>query len=506
MPEQSAQKPGRIVEIKGVVIDVVFPEGLPEIYNALRIDIPEQEGQEARSIIAEVQQHLGDDRVRAVAMDSTDGLARGLEVDDTGGPISVPVGDLTLGRIWNVIGEPVDEKPDVPKDTERWSIHRDPPKFTELSPKVEVFETGLKVIDLLAPFITGGKVGLFGGAGLGKTVLIQELIHNVAREHGGVSVFAGVGERTREGNDLLLEMEESGVLDRVALVYGQMNEPPGARLRVGLSALTMAEFFRDQGKNVLLFIDNIFRFTQAGSEVSALLGRMPSAVGYQPTLATEMGQLQERITSTQTGSVTSVQAIYVPADDLTDPAPANTFAHLDSSVVLTRTLVEQGIYPAVDPLDSFSRALQPGIISDEHYETATRVQEILQRYKDLQDIIAILGIDELSDEDKLVVSRARKIQRFLSQPNFVAEQFTGTPGEYVKLEDTIKGFKEILEGKHDELPEQAFYMVGTIDSAVQKGRGMSGDEGKDQKENDQAPEDAAVDEREAEPEPAGVSG
>jgi F-type H+-transporting ATPase subunit beta len=506
MPEQSAQKPGRIVEIKGVVIDVVFPEGLPEIYTALRIDIPEQEGQEARSIIAEVQQHLGDDRVRAVAMDSTDGLARGLEVEDTGGPISVPVGDLTLGRIWNVIGEPVDEKPDVPKDTERWSIHRDPPKFTELSPRVEVFETGLKVIDLLAPFITGGKVGLFGGAGLGKTVLIQELIHNVAREHGGVSVFAGVGERTREGNDLLLEMEESGVLDRVALVYGQMNEPPGARLRVGLSALTMAEFFRDQGKNVLLFIDNIFRFTQAGSEVSALLGRMPSAVGYQPTLATEMGQLQERITSTQTGSVTSVQAIYVPADDLTDPAPANTFAHLDSSVVLTRTLVEQGIYPAVDPLDSFSRALQPGIISDEHYDTATRVQEILQRYKDLQDIIAILGIDELSDEDKLVVSRARKIQRFLSQPNFVAEQFTGTPGEYVKLEDTIKGFREILEGKHDELPEQAFYMVGTIDSAVQKGRGMSGDEGEDQKENGEAPEDAAVDEREAEPEPAGVSG
>jgi F-type H+-transporting ATPase subunit beta len=506
MPEQSAQKPGRIVEIKGVVIDVVFPEGLPEIYTALRIDIPAQEGQEARSIIAEVQQHLGDDRVRAVAMDSTDGLARGLEVEDTGGPISVPVGDLTLGRIWNVIGEPVDEKPDVPKDTERWSIHRDPPKFTELSPRVEVFETGLKVIDLLAPFITGGKVGLFGGAGLGKTVLIQELIHNVAREHGGVSVFAGVGERTREGNDLLLEMEESGVLDRVALVYGQMNEPPGARLRVGLSALTMAEFFRDQGKNVLLFIDNIFRFTQAGSEVSALLGRMPSAVGYQPTLATEMGQLQERITSTQTGSVTSVQAIYVPADDLTDPAPANTFAHLDSSVVLTRTLVEQGIYPAVDPLDSFSRALQPGIISDEHYETATRVQEILQRYKDLQDIIAILGIDELSDEDKLVVSRARKIQRFLSQPNFVAEQFTGTPGEYVKLEDTIKGFREILEGKHDELPEQAFYMVGTIDSAVQKGRGMSGDEGPDQKENGETPEDAAVDEREAEPEPAGVSG
>ncbi|MDX6409138.1 MAG: F-type H+/Na+-transporting ATPase subunit beta [Gaiellaceae bacterium] len=498
---------GKIVEIKGVVIDVAFSGDLPEIYSAVRIDVPAQGGQEARSLIAEVQQHLGDDRVRAVAMDSTDGLARGLAVEDTGGPISVPVGDVTLGRIWNVIGEPVDEQPAPPADTERWSIHRDPPKFTELSPKIEVFETGLKVIDLLAPFIQGGKVGLFGGAGLGKTVLIQELIHNVAREHGGVSVFAGVGERTREGNDLLLEMTESGVLEKVALVYGQMNEPPGARLRVGLSGLTMAEYFRDQGQNVLLFIDNIFRFTQAGSEVSALLGRMPSAVGYQPTLATEMGQLQERITSTQTGAVTSVQAIYVPADDLTDPAPANTFAHLDSSVVLTRTLVEQGIYPAVDPLDSFSRALQPAIIGEDHYSTATRVQEILQRYKDLQDIIAILGIDELSDEDKLVVTRARKIQRFLSQPNFVAEQFTGTPGEYVKLEDTIKGFQEILEGKHDELPEQAFYMVGTIEQAVEKGRGLSGegDSGQDEQE---APEDPAVAEAEAEaePEPAGVSG
>ena len=473
MPEQSAQKPGRIVEIKGVVIDVVFPEGLPEIYNALRIDIPEQDGQEARSIIAEVQQHLGDDRVRAVAMDSTDGLARGLEVEDTGGPISVPVGDLTLGRIWNVIGEPVDEKPDVPKDTERWSIHRDPPKFTELSPKVEVFETGLKVIDLLAPFITGGKVGLFGGAGLGKTVLIQELIHNVAREHGGVSVFAGVGERTREGNDLLLEMEESGVLDRVALVYGQMNEPPGARLRVGLSALTMAEFFRDEGKNVLLFIDNIFRFTQAGSEVSALLGRMPSAVGYQPTLATEMGQLQERITSTQTGSVTSVQAIYVPADDLTDPAPANTFAHLDSSVVLTRTLVEQGIYPAVDPLTSTSRVLDPLVVGQEHYDVARETQRVLQRFRDLQDIIAILGIDELSDEDKLLVARARKLQRFLAQPMFVAEQFTGVPGQYVKVADTVRSFREVLEGKHDDLSEQAFYNVGTIETAREKGERMA---------------------------------
>jgi F-type H+/Na+-transporting ATPase subunit beta len=505
MPEQSAQKPGRIIEIKGVVIDVVFPEGLPEIDTAVRIDIPAQDGQEARSLIAEVQQHLGDDRVRAVAMDSTDGLARGLEVIDTGQPISVPVGDVTLGRIWNVIGEPVDEK-EAPKDAERWAIHRDPPKFTDLSPKIEVFETGIKVIDLLAPFIRGGKVGLFGGAGLGKTVLIQELIHNVAREHGGVSVFAGVGERTREGNDLLLEMQESKVLDRVALVYGQMNEPPGARLRVGLSGLTMAEYFRDRGQDVLLFIDNIFRFTQAGSEVSALLGRMPSAVGYQPTLATEMGQLQERITSTQQGSITSVQAIYVPADDLTDPAPANTFAHLDSSVVLTRALVEQGIYPAVDPLDSFSRALQPGIVSEEHYGTATRVQEILQRYKDLQDIIAILGIDELSDEDKLVVARARKIQRFLSQPNFVAEQFTGTPGEYVKIEDTIKGFQEIIDGKHDDLPEQAFYMVGTIENAVEKGRRLAGEEQEESpKADESSPEDVAVAEQEAEPEPAGVS-
>jgi len=504
MPEQTVQKAGRIVEIKGVVIDVVFPEGLPEIYTAIKIDIPAREGQEERSLIAEVQQHLGDDRVRAVAMDSTDGLARGLVVEDTGQPISVPVGDVTLGRIWNVIGDPVDEKPAPPEDVERWSIHRDPPLFTELSPKIEVFETGIKVIDLLAPFIRGGKVGLFGGAGLGKTVLIQELIHNVAREHGGVSVFAGVGERTREGNDLLLEMQESGVLDKVALVYGQMNEPPGARLRVGLSGLTMAEYFRDEGQNVLLFIDNIFRFTQAGSEVSALLGRMPSAVGYQPTLATEMGQLQERITSTQTGSITSVQAIYVPADDLTDPAPANTFAHLDSSVVLTRTLVEQGIYPAVDPLDSFSRALQPGIISDEHYTTATRVQEILQRYKDLQDIIAILGIDELSDEDKLVVARARKIQRFLSQPNFVAEQFTGTPGEYVKLEDTIKGFQEIIDGRHDDLPEQSFYMVGTIENAVEKGRRLGGEEGETPAE-ETSPEEIADAEREAEAEPAGVS-
>jgi len=474
MPEQSAQKPGRIVEIKGVVIDVVFPEGLPEIYTALRIDIPAQDGQEARSIIAEVQQHLGDDRVRAVAMDSTDGLARGLEVEDTGGPISVPVGDLTLGRIWNVIGEPVDEKPDVPKDTERWSIHRDPPKFTELSPRVEVFETGLKVIDLLAPFITGGKVGLFGGAGLGKTVLIQELIHNVAREHGGVSVFAGVGERTREGNDLLLEMEESGVLDRVALVYGQMNEPPGARLRVGLSALTMAEFFRDQGKNVLLFIDNIFRFTQAGSEVSALLGRMPSAVGYQPTLATEMGQLQERITSTQTGSVTSVQAIYVPADDLTDPAPATAFAHLDATVVLSRAITELGIYPAVDPLASSSRILDAQYIGERHYRVATQVQRILQRYKELQDIIAILGMDELSEDDKRVVGRARRIQRFMSQPFAVAQQFTGMEGKYVKLEETVSSFERLAAGEFDQFPEQAFFMCGGADDIAKNAERIAG--------------------------------
>jgi F-type H+-transporting ATPase subunit beta len=481
---------GRIVEIKGVVIDAVFPDELPEINTALRISV------DGRDLIAEVQQHLGDDRVRAVAMDSTDGLARGLDVEDTGGPISVPVGQATLGRLWNVIGDPIDKGDELPADAERWSIHRKPPTFRELSPTVEIFETGIKVIDLIAPYVQGGKVGLFGGAGVGKTVLIQELIHNVAQEHGGVSVFAGVGERTREGNDLWLEMEESGVLNKVALVYGQMNEPPGARLRVGLSGLTMAEYFRDQGQNTLLFIDNIFRFVQAGSEVSALLGRMPSAVGYQPTLATEMGQLQERITSTRTGSVTSVQAIYVPADDLTDPAPANTFAHLDATTVLSRAIVEQGIYPAVDPLDSFSRALQPGIVSDEHYETATRVQEVLQRYRDLQDIIAILGMDELSDEDKLVVQRARKIQRFLSQPNFVAEQFTGTPGEYVKLEDTIDGFRQILDGKHDDLPEQAFYMVGTIDMAVKKAREISGEEEGEQ------PQAAAEEEEAREPEPA----
>jgi F-type H+-transporting ATPase subunit beta len=488
---------GKLVEIKGVVVDAVFTGALPEINSALRIDVPARDGQDARSLIAEVQQHLGDDRVRAVAMDSTDGLARGLDVVDTGAPISVPVGDQTLGRLWNVLGDPIDRK--EPASGERWPIHRDPPAFVDLSPKIEIFETGIKVIDLIAPYVKGGKVGLFGGAGVGKTVLIQELIHNIAKQHGGVSVFAGVGERTREGNDLMLEMTESEVIDKVALVYGQMNEPPGARLRVGLSGLTMAEYFRDQGQDVLLFIDNIFRFVQAGSEVSALLGRMPSAVGYQPTLATEMGQLQERIVSTRTGSVTSVQAIYVPADDLTDPAPANTFAHLDATTVLSRAIVEKGIYPAVDPLDSTSRALQPGIVSDDHYEVATQVQQVLQRYKDLQDIIAILGMDELTDEDKLVVQRARKIERFLSQPNFVAEQFTGTPGEYVRLEDTITGFREILDGKHDELPEQAFYMVGTIEQAVAKGKGEQPKQSEESRELEEtAPE--------AEAEPAGVSG
>src|SRR3954463_7122345 len=487
---------GSIVEIKGVVLDAVFPSRLPEINSALSIQT------ERGELIAEVQQHLGDDRVRAVAMDSTDGLSRGTEVTDTGTSISVPVGNETLGRIWNVIGDPVDGKEAA--TGERWSIHRDPPPFAELSAKVEIFETGIKVVDLIAPYVRGGKVGLFGGAGVGKTVTITELIHNVALQHGGVSVFTGVGERTREGTDLYMEMEESGVLDKVSMVYGQMNEPPGARLRVGLSGLTMAEYFRDEGQDVLLFIDNIFRFVQAGSEVSALLGRMPSAVGYQPTLATEMGQLQERITSTRSGSVTSVQAIYVPADDLTDPAPANTFAHLDSSVVLTRPPVAQGIYPAVDPLDSTSRALQPGIVSEEHYAVATQVQRVLQRYKELQDIIAILGIEELSDEDRLTVARARRIQRFLSQPNFVAEQFTGTPGEYVKVEDTIKGFQEIIDGKHDELPEQAFYMVGTIENAVEKGRRLGGQD-EQQDSEDETPEDSAVAEQEAEPEPAGVS-
>jgi F-type H+-transporting ATPase subunit beta len=496
--DDGARNVGKVLEIKGVVIDAVFPGTLPEINTALRISVPDRDGRPAIDLIAEVQQHLGDDRVRAVAMDSTDGIPRGVDVIDTGAPISVPVGDATLGRIFNVLGETIDRIDEKVEAEDQWSIHRDPPDFDDLSPTTEIFETGLKVVDLLAPYVKGGKVGLFGGAGVGKTVLIQELIHNIAREHQGVSVFCGVGERTREGNDMWIEMQESGVLGSVALVYGQMNEPPGARLRVGLSGLTMAEYFRDRGQDVLLFIDNIFRFVQAGSEVSALLGRMPSAVGYQPTLATEMGQLQERITSTRSGSVTSVQAIYVPADDLTDPAPANTFAHLDATTVLSRQIVEMGIYPAVDPLDSTSRALQPGIVSEEHYETATRVQEILQRYKDLQDIIAILGIDELSDEDKVTVARARRIQRFLSQPNFVAEQFTGQEGRYVNLEDTIKGFREIIEGKHDDLPEQAFYMVGPIEEAVEKARGLAGDEDA----ADAGAEEAEQPEDAREPEPA----
>jgi len=481
---------GKIVEIRGVVIDAVFHEQLPEIFHALRIQVPEEGGRPAVDLIVEVQQHLGNDRVRAVAMDATDGLSRGMEVEDTGAAISVPVGDSTLGRIFNVLGAPIDQGEEL-KGEERWPIHRPAPQFDELEPTIEVFVTGIKVIDLIAPFVKGGKIGLFGGAGLGKTVLIQELIRNVAQEHGGYSVFAGVGERSREGNDLWLEMTESKVIDKTALVFGQMNEPPGARLRVGLSGLTMAEYFRDEGRDTLLFIDNIFRFVQAGSEVSALLGRMPSAVGYQPTLATEMGQLQERITSTRKGSVTSVQAIYVPADDLTDPAPANTFAHLDAFIVLSRSISEKAIYPAIDPLDSFSRALQPGIVSDEHYETATRVQEILQRYKDLQDIIAILGMDELSDEDKVIVQRARKIERFLSQPMFVAEAFTGRPGKYVEVDDTIRGFAEILSGKHDDLPEQAFYMVGTIEEAVEQAKGMSGEEEQEEEAEPESEAEAA---------------
>ncbi len=460
-----ARGTGTILEIKGVVIDARFPDGqLPSIYNAVEID----RGSDAPPLIAEVQQHLGDDRVRAVAFDTTDGLARGTAVTDTGAPISVPVGQRTLGRIFNVLGDTIDEGADV-SEGERWPIHRSAPSFDQLNPTEEIYETGIKVVDLIAPYVKGGKIGLFGGAGVGKTVLIQELIHNIAQEHGGLSVFAGVGERTREGNDLWLEMKESGVIDKTALVYGQMNEPPGARLRVALSGLTMAEYFRDQGgQDVLLFVDNIFRFVQAGSEVSALLGRMPSAVGYQPTLQNEMGDLQERITSTRDGSVTSIQAIYVPADDLTDPAPAASFAHLDATTTLSRGIAEKGIYPAVDPLDSNSRILSKEGVGPEHYEVATRVQEILQQYKDLQDIIAILGVDELTDEQKLAVSRARRIERFLSQPFHVAEAFTGRPGKYVPLAETIRGFKEIVEGRHDDLPEEAFFLVGGIDEAVEK--------------------------------------
>jgi len=465
---------GRIEEIQGVVIEAVFPEKLPEINHAIAIrrvnpNLLAQgraDGAEEELLVCEVQQHLGDDRVRAVAMDTTDGIARGAEVIDLGGPITVPVGRATLGRIFNVLGEPIDMGPRV-EATERRPIHNPAPSVEELTPTTEMFETGIKVIDLLAPYAKGGKVGLFGGAGVGKTVLIQELIDNLAREHGGLSAFCGVGERSREGNDLWLEMKESGTIDKTMLVFGQMNEPPGARMRVALTGLTMAEYFRDQGQDVLLFIDNIFRFVQAGSEVSALLGRMPSQVGYQPTLESEMGQLQERITSTRTGSVTSVQAVYVPADDLTDPAPASVFAHLNATTVLSRSIAEKGIYPAVDPLDSTSTILKPDILGEEHYTVANQVKEILQRYKELQDIIAILGIDELSDEDKLIVQRARKVERFLSQPFHVAEQFTGTPGAYVPIEETIRGFREILEGKHDDLPERVFLLQGTIDDVVE---------------------------------------
>jgi F-type H+-transporting ATPase subunit beta len=472
---------GRIEEIQGVVIEAVFPDKLPEINHALRIRRPEAARREEDEDIAaaadqwlvcEVQQHLGDDRIRAVAMDITDGLSRGTEVIDTGAPITVPVGPATLGRIFNLLGDPIDEGPPLPDDIERWPIHREAPTVEALTPTTEMFETGIKVVDLLAPYARGGKVGLFGGAGVGKTVIIQELIRNLAEEHEGLSAFCGVGERSREGNDLWLEMKESGVLDKTMLVFGQMNEPPGARMRVGLSGLTMAEFFRDtEGQDVLLFIDNIFRFVQAGSEVSALLGRMPSQVGYQPTLESEMGQLQERITSTSKGSVTSIQAIYVPADDLTDPAPASVFAHLNATTTLSRSIAEKGIYPAVDPLDSTSTILKPEILGDEHFNVANEVKQVLQRYRELQDIIAILGIDELSDEDRLTVARARKIERFLSQPFHVAEQFTGTPGVYVPIAESIRGFKEILEGKHDDLPERAFFMKGTIDQVVEEGRG-----------------------------------
>ncbi len=472
-------KVGKIVQVIGPVLDVEFEAGrLPEIYNALRIVSDGRGGAAPLDVIAEVEQHLGENRVRAVAMKPTDGMQRGMQAIDLGEPISVPVGPATLGRVLNVLGEPVDF-PDRPVPAkERWPIHRPAPDLEHQSTELKMFETGIKVIDLLEPYLQGGKIGLFGGAGVGKTVIIMELIHNIAVKHGGVSVFGGVGERTREGNDLWLEFQESGVIDmkdasksRAALVYGQMTEPPGARLRVGLSALTVAEYFRDaEGKDVLLFIDNIFRFTQAGSEVSALLGRMPSAVGYQPTLLTEMGELQERITSTKKGSITSVQAIYVPADDYTDPAPATTFAHLDATTNLSRQIAELGIYPAVDPLASTSRILDPRIIGDEHYRVARAVKQVLQRYKDLQDIIAILGIDELSEEDKLAVSRARKIQKFLSQPFFVAQQFTGFEGKYVAIGDTIRGFKEIVDGKHDEIPEQDFFMVGTIDEVVERFR------------------------------------
>ena len=456
---------GSIVQIVGAVVDIKFSvDNLPNLLNAIEIKNGDS------LIVVEVAQHIGDDTVRCISMSSTDGLVRGMEAVDTGSPIKVPVGRQTLSRMFNLLGEPIDNKPAVKTD-EKWEIHREPPSFDEQIASSDVLETGIKVVDLIAPYLKGGKIGLFGGAGVGKTVLIMELINNIAKEHGGISVFTGVGERTREGNDLYNEMIESGVIDKTVLVYGQMNEPPGARMRVGLSGLTMAEYFRDvEGQDVLLFIDNIFRFTQAGSEVSALLGRMPSAVGYQPTLATEMGALQERITSTSKGSITSVQAVYVPADDLTDPAPATTFAHLDATTVLSRNIASLGIYPAVDPLESNSRILDPEIVGKEHYDVARKVQSILQRYKELQDIIAIMGMDELSEEDKLTVNRARKVQRFLSQPFSVAEQFTGMQGKYVPIKETIRGFKEIIEGKHDDLPESAFLFVGTIDEAVEKAK------------------------------------
>jgi len=465
---------GRIVQVVGPVVDIEFPpKSMPSILNAIKIDGTTDEGKVKIHLTCEVMQHIGYNVVRAVAMSSTDGLVRGMEAVDTGAPISVPVGPGTLGRIFNVLGETVDHDDTKVDAADYWPIHRPAPTFDQQATTTKILETGIKVVDLIAPYALGGKIGLFGGAGVGKTVIIMELIHNIATAHGGYSVFAGVGERTREGNDLWCEMKESGVIDKTALVYGQMNEPPGARMRVGLTGLTMAEYFRDiGGQDVLLFVDNIFRFIQAGSEVSALLGRMPSAVGYQPTLANDIGALQERITSTKTGSITSVQAVYVPADDLTDPAPAGTFAHLDATTVLSRQIAELGIYPAVDPLDSTSRILDPLVIGEEHYNVARGVQAILQRYKELQDIIAILGMEELSEEDKVTVARARKIQKFLSQAFFVAEQFTGTPGQYVPLKETIRGFKEILEGKHDDLPEGAFYMVGTIDDAVAKAETM----------------------------------
>ena len=496
---------GTVEEVQGVVIEAAFPDDLPEINHALEIELDSDDGDgETRRLILEVQQHLGDDRVRAVAMDATDGLSRGVKVRDTGGPITVPVGDVTLGRIFNLLGEVIDEGDEIEVE-ERWPIHRPAPSVEDLTPTREILETGIKVIDLLAPYPKGGKVGLFGGAGVGKTVLIQELIRSIAEEHSGLSAFCGVGERSREGNDLWLEMTESGVIEKTMLVFGQMNEPPGARMRVALSGLTMAEYFREQGgQDVLLFIDNIFRFVQAGSEVSALLGRMPSQVGYQPTLETEMGQLQERITSTRQGSVTSIQAIYVPADDLTDPAPASVFAHLNATTTLSRAIAEKGIYPAVDPLDSTSTILKPDIVGEEHFETATQVQEILQRYKELQDIIAILGIDELSDEDKLTVQRARKVERFCSQPFFVAEEFTGTSGQYVPIEETVRSFREIIDGKHDDVPERAFLLKGSIDDVVEGARGASDDdEGSEENEEaDTEREGEAEAEREAGEDPA----